>query len=273
MPWVREFVTSQAVSILRIGLALISIILAFVFFRKSQRAKMPCWAFRNATLIQGHSSRLTDLEVTFKGHRVETLSVGRFLFWNRGNETIDGQDIARVNPLRIVPAGGGQILDAKLLTANNPSSQFSATLAPDGNAVTLLFDYLDQAQGALLQIAHTGSAASGIALVGDIKGARPISKVDVEVLRYSRLFKSEFIRKHGPRKLRHWLGGVIRTLWTLMTGAIAIGAATNLLGGRRLDIGLAGVLLLYTVPFLWLAVKWLRSAIPSGLEAYEGEIA
>jgi hypothetical protein len=51
--------------------------------------------------------------------RVENLSVGRIIIWNRGAETIHRQDIASANPLRILSSAQGSILDAKCLAINN----------------------------------------------------------------------------------------------------------------------------------------------------------
>jgi hypothetical protein len=84
---------SQAINIISISLALISIVLAYIFYRRSQRFKEPCWAIRSITLIEGYSSKVEDLEITYKNKKVENLSISRILFWNSGRETVLRQDI------------------------------------------------------------------------------------------------------------------------------------------------------------------------------------
>lgn len=219
----KEFLQSlniQPTSLVSIALAIISITLACLFYRRSRRSKDPRWAIRNTTLIEGYSSKLRDLEVFYKGDRVEDLSVCRIAFWNDGKATIDRQDIATANPLRIASRDQARILDAKVLATNSRSSQFTASLPDTRTAAHLLeFDYLDHGHGAVLQVVHTGTSEEDLEVVGDIKGSSGIQKKDIRVYRYLPLpTPAEFDKRLEPaakrliRGLLYFFAGLYMTL-------------------------------------------------------------
>lgn len=83
------------------------------------------------------------------------------------------QDLQTANPLRIEGLNGSRILDAKVLARNNSSSQIDVLLEENGCAY-INFDYLDENQGAVIQIVHTGKSSRDIEIVGDIKGVKEL---------------------------------------------------------------------------------------------------
>ncbi len=169
-------------NIVGIIMTAITIIVAIVIYRRSQRKKVPTWAFRTTTLIEGYSSHLTDLQVTYKGRIVENLSVSRFALWNAGAETLSGTDIAAANPLSLrVIEPQAVILDARLIATNNASSMPTIAVSPDGQRAPLAFDYLDRDQGAVFQLVHTGTSSRALSLAGDLKGVKALSKRDIRV--------------------------------------------------------------------------------------------
>ena len=187
-------------------LAVFSIILAIIFYRRSQRFKEPSWAIKNLVLIEGYSTKISDLEVTFKDQRIENLSVSRIVFWNEGKETIDSKDIAQANPLRISTIDKVNILDAKVIANNNPSSQFD--VLDDEKVALLKFDYLDHKQGGILQLVHTGNKSTDLILEGDIKGAKLPRKVGFPIFTgFSSTLPFSLIIKKGtaPSKIRRGL--------------------------------------------------------------------
>ena len=89
---------TRLLSVVSIIVGLVGLVMAYVFYRRSRRAKEPCWAIRTRNLIAGSDSRLNDLEVLFKGHGVQDLWVSRVAFWNEGAETINRADLVATNP-------------------------------------------------------------------------------------------------------------------------------------------------------------------------------
>lgn len=152
----------------------IGIIVSYYFYRKSLREKAPYWAISSNNLIQGFSSKVQDLQVIFQEKKVENLTISKILFWNNGAETIDKDDIGTINHIRIIPKKNILLLDGKILASNNESSQFNVRLNEDENCAYLDFAYLDEKQGAVIQIIHTGTSSQDLEVVGKIKGVKTI---------------------------------------------------------------------------------------------------
>lgn len=156
-------------------LAIAGILLGIFFFFKSRRSKTPCWTIETTNLIEAGKSRLEELQVLYRSERVENLSVSKIIFWNKGAETIRGEDIADANPLRLRGKGSIRILDASILSTNNDPSRFLISWSPDKKDVYLGFDYVDQDHGVTLQLVHIGTKSEEIELIGSIKGVKSIS--------------------------------------------------------------------------------------------------
>jgi hypothetical protein len=163
------------------AIGLISLSLAITFFLLGRRARLkgPTWAVRSNNLVRGFASSLPDLEILFRNEKVETLTVTRIAFWNRGRATIDANDIAPADPLRIATLGNSRLLDVKVVQINSGPSKFEALPSADGREALLRFDFLDHDHGAVLQIIHTGPSHTDLTVVGTIKGAGPPVKTGV----------------------------------------------------------------------------------------------
>jgi hypothetical protein len=170
-------------------LAVIGLAASYYFYRKSIRAKEPCFFFRSYNLIQGLDSKLDNLKISYGDNKIENLTVSRMLLWNNGLETIERSDIATVNPVRIVGIEGLKFLDAKILAQNNHSSQFRVNIAEDSESILLDFDYFDHNQGCVIQIVHTGTSSKDVQLVGDIKGVK-------------------LLRNKAPRSRLYWIANI-----------------------------------------------------------------
>lgn len=142
--------------------------------RKSRRAKEPCWSEQSYPLVVQSRVAVPDLEVSFQGRRVETVTISELLFWNNGRETINGADVASANPLRIKPHLEGTILAASVIASN---SQSQPRLGLANNEAVISFDYLDQGQGIVYRVVHTGNRPRSLNLVGDIRGSEPLQEV------------------------------------------------------------------------------------------------
>lgn len=154
-----------------IGLISLSLAVTFFILARRARLKRPTWAVRSNNLVRGFASRLPDLEILFRNKKVDTVTVTRIAFWNRGLATIDRNDIAAADPLRIAPHGGTRLLDVRVVQVSGESSRFEAALDGEGKAAYLRFDFLDRDHGAVVQIVHTGASSDDLSVVGTIKGA------------------------------------------------------------------------------------------------------
>ena len=115
-------------------------VLALIVAVKSRRTKKPSWSIRSVNLIYGTPAPSDALEILYGGVRVNNLTVSKILFWNKGSDTIRGDDLVPLDPLRIQANEGTVLLRTNLLaTTCEPGNlnihvegdQESATLAPD----------------------------------------------------------------------------------------------------------------------------------------------
>jgi len=154
----------------------IGLIPTYYFYRKSLRIKEPIYSIGSRNVISDYSSKYKNLTVSYKNEKVENFTVSRVLFFNHGAMTLDRNDIATRNQLRII-AKSGNILDATVLQVNNPSSDFKVSLDRANGSIIVEFDYLNQDHGAVIEVIHTGLASKDIELVGDIKQVKSLKRL------------------------------------------------------------------------------------------------
>lgn len=159
-----------------------AVVTAGYFYMLGKRTRDPSWAIRSNNIIRGFESQLLD--ISYSGHPVETLTISKILFWNhgkqsiRGNAVLNGGDISE--PVRIVCLTG-QILDSTVLQRSNTAIKFSATVSPDKKSAELSFLYLDQGDGAVIQVIHTGTSSSDLQIEGRIMETKRIRLREVDI--------------------------------------------------------------------------------------------
>ena len=244
-------------NIISIGIAIIGIVLAYVFYRKGHRSKEPCWSVRNNVLVEGYSSKIGKLDIRFQDEQVENLSIARIAFWNQGAETLDRHDIETINPLRIEADEEIEILDVSVSLTNSSSSQFETELVNDRKSAKLDFAYLDKGQGAIVQIIHTGIKESDIQIVGDIKSVKEIKKKDAPI--------------PSIRSKREGGSFIVAALVALSLPGVMLYKSTSPIEPSIVLFVAVGFFLFYGIFFLAHAISLLRSGLPNGLEAFENE--
>ena len=93
-----------------VALGLILAIIGIILQIRSIRKKEPVYSIKSNNVISCYSSTYKNLTVSYKGEKVENFTVSKVLFFNRGAVTLNRDDIATLNQLRII-AHGCNILD------------------------------------------------------------------------------------------------------------------------------------------------------------------
>lgn len=116
-------------------------------------------------------SRLTeDVEVLFKGQRVDRLTKTQIMLWNSGNQIVRGEDIVAADPLRFQFSEDAVVLDSKIIRYTREAIKVSTTNdSQRPNCAFLTFDYLDPQDGAIIEILHTARERSP-QILGTIRG-------------------------------------------------------------------------------------------------------
>lgn len=146
--------------------------MVYLYF-KGKKDKEPTYTQRSINIFKGLSEKLESLEISYEGKKVKNLTITKIAFWNKGKGTIKREDIVPSDPLTFEVADGYQILSIKIFP-NNKSNKFTYSTSDDLLTAKLDFDYLDENDGAIIQISHTGESGKDIRLKGKIMGTGPL---------------------------------------------------------------------------------------------------
>lgn len=175
--FIESFVVNPWFVLVSFLIAIISIILAFIFHSKSKKVKLPYYSIRSINIVRDLIKKIEDLDILYDGQPVENLTITKIAFWNGGSDTINNQDIAVADPLTIVVKDNLRILDANILYTKNQANKLSLITSNDQSKINLIFDFIDKDEGVVIQLIHTGKSDEDIELCGTIKGAgKPIYK-------------------------------------------------------------------------------------------------
>ena len=127
---------------------------------------------KNDFTVVGHTNStksLGSIRILFNNLDVPRVVVTRLAVWNVGNTTVDGSQLATSAPLTFSVEAGASILALQVVRATNDANKCRLRIADDLMRVFIEFDYLNEQDGALFQVTHTG-AENTAKLTGSIKG-------------------------------------------------------------------------------------------------------
>ena len=162
------------------ALAIFSIVLAIIFYIRSQKNKTPCFEEKSNTIIEGLHKALDGLQVQYKGTVQNRITVTKVAFWNDGKQTIDRADLVEKDPLRIEVTNSIDVLDIQVIDASSDSNCASIGEAiPTESKTTypLSFEYLDHDEYFVVQVIHNGGSQDRFEIKGKIKGVKTLEKV------------------------------------------------------------------------------------------------
>ena len=147
-------------------IAVVSIIITIVLYKRSQRDKKPYYCTLSTNVFQGLTKHIPDLTVHFSGYTqpIPCLTITKLIFWNAGKATIEKNDVAKSDPLNIICTDGVLILKADIIKASGPPNCFSETVAQDRKRVSVSFDHIDHGEGVEILLFHTGATGRDIKL-------------------------------------------------------------------------------------------------------------
>ncbi len=242
---------------------IIAIIIAVIFFLRSQKARKPTFFIKSYNLLSDFSSKLDKLQILYGNTGIKNLTVSRIAFWNDGAETIEASNIVEADPLRIEGGGDCDILDAYIIQENNKANKFKVELA-NSKLVKILFDYLDKGEGGVIQLIHTGKGSSEIELKGLVKGAgKPKSSYGSNLLTKisAKLSAPPKQKKERPTQQRR-AAGIFCLIYSIFMIYVVVTEEEIV---NRI-VGIILVLILFYVSYYMF-----KRRIPKGLEIVEEE--
>ena len=167
-----------------VALGIVAIVLALKLARK----RKPAWAYRTTRIIGLGTNAPSELKLTFDGQPINNAYRTRFVFFNRGNETVRSDDVTQSI---LIHFEGAKILRPPMVLARSRQAigaSAGQVVRDDYDAVSLSFLYLDHNDGIVVEVLHTES--QNIKCSGNIIGTSEIRYVGrfinpVEELRWA----------------------------------------------------------------------------------------
>lgn len=159
-PWIGSF----------IGVA--GIILGIYFYLKTKIVSRLVFQYDGIALVgSSHSAFSDNITVSCFGVPVQRVTVERYAIWNAGNSTINGSQIVDIDRLRFAACQNVKILKAMIIKSTRQVNQFTLSSQDDGGDVFVNFDYVEPADGALIEILHSGKPGD-VRIFGTVRGVR-----------------------------------------------------------------------------------------------------
>lgn len=152
-------------------LGIAGIALSIWFYIKSVRKPSPIAAFESIRLVGAVQSVLPEtVTVQFRDRRVPRVNRSIVRIWNGGNLTLEGGSVSAVEPIRLQIEPGAEFLSVVVTKLTREVTQLSAGISEHAPHQAIIdFDFLDPADGAVIECLHTGEQASP-EVKGVIKG-------------------------------------------------------------------------------------------------------
>ncbi|MDT8976442.1 hypothetical protein RQP50_09335 [Paenibacillus sp. chi10] len=93
-----------------------------------------------------------------------------FIFWNSGNQLINGDEISKVETLKIKSDDIADSLNVKLLYVSRLANKIEVECI--NNEIIIFFEYMNPNDGFILEV--TNNKRSKLVVMGEIKGAKSI---------------------------------------------------------------------------------------------------
>jgi hypothetical protein len=157
----------DAATVASIVLAVLALPGAYFVGRRTRQRPCMRYAVDHDVLVEPEDGLLAEgLSLQFEGAEIKRASRTYVAFWNDRGDTINGSDQVSTDSLRIRLASGDIALQARVRFRSR--EQIDIRVIPDGQEVRLPFDFLDEGDGAVIEVLHSGKTQPD--LVGTIRG-------------------------------------------------------------------------------------------------------
>ena len=239
------------------ALSFFGMLAIYVITRKEKR---PFYSIKSTNIFRDLTGQFKPLKIEYDGEEIENLTTTKLFLWNGGKETINKNDIAEFEPLKIKVTDNYKMLDVNILESKI-ANNFKYTLSHDLSELLLTFDYIDINEGVVIQIIHTGKSEDDIELIGLIKGSGapvykniPNSKPELKLPVIGQL----------PLSLRHqqYLGILFLSLLIILVNFDVITGKEQLLPNNVPSF------LLLNIIFLLVVFLLVKNLSPMGFESF-----
>ena len=165
----------------------------------SKRYKKLTYTKKTNRLASFYKFKPEAIQLLYDGREISDLAITRIALWNSGNEVIKASDLVSEQLITIKADNQEKedfsfsLLDCSIAFETERTNKFRLELetkdtAPETSSVLpiITFDYVEQKDGIIIQLVHTGSAQS-IYLDGHIMGGDGINEINLDGTEYIEL--------------------------------------------------------------------------------------
>ncbi|HEV7377866.1 MAG TPA: hypothetical protein VGN95_24495, partial [Pyrinomonadaceae bacterium] len=191
-------------------LGILSILATIYFAVRYAERKEPRFFSLNERKIAISEDAPEDIQITYKGEKVTRVTSTLVWFWNNGKRPIKNDDLPTEQSLLIKlsdPDNKLEILDVSVRKISRESINFQAT-KKDSSTVGISFDFLDNNDGAAIEIQHTGARSTIVEISGVILGAaKGVRRMTRRTLLSSPLLpiRHNYVRRSRPSKILRFI--------------------------------------------------------------------
>ncbi len=157
-------------------LAIISIVLAYIFYRKGRKTIRLIHSLTSYALIENNKSKFPRLKIFYDDMNLDNFSIAQLIIKNFSNTSIKADDIAPSDPIKLTIDGEAEILEAEIIYQKDKTNNFQINKI-DKNTILIKFDFIDPKDETSIQIYHTGFSQADLKISGSIIGEdKPFSE-------------------------------------------------------------------------------------------------
>ncbi|GEM_PF-4169637 len=162
----------EVINNIGIILGVLSIIATAFFAHRYSEKKSPKFMYKTLRKIQRSSDAPDDIEVYYKGHKVDGVQSTIVWFWNDGRKPIVRSDIPEVQPIKIELNDSNELEILNVQILKQSREVISSKVSKLSNKVVQVgFEFLDHNDGFSLEILHTGKSSTDASVSGTVLGA------------------------------------------------------------------------------------------------------
>lgn len=201
-------------------IAVVGIPAAWVFSRRSRRRPTLAFGMQHDIIFTPEASLRQDgLELRHSGGEIDGIRRTRVALWNAGGDAIRRADVVASDPIRLAFEPDDSPLQVRCLTRSR--EQIDLELVADEHGVQIEFDFLDDGDGAILEVLHQKERPTLVgSLIGaglDDRGTLDLTDERIELAR-SATRREKFKAKFPERHLRS--GSILLATYVVIGAAL-----------------------------------------------------
>jgi len=168
-----------------IGIVISAIIAIGIYFKSRKKKKLK-WVDFRSPFIAKNILKIEGLKITYKDQIVSDLILTRIILENSGNETIKREDIATMEPLKIIVKNPCNIMEFIDIEQTEKANNFKLELIDDNN-IKIDFEYIEPKNKVIIPILHTRCEKNNFIVGGKIIGGKITHNI-AEEMKYFVMF-------------------------------------------------------------------------------------